>query len=62
MAKEVTEFVDVTCPHRQITQLIEDGEPVQGWSCDACGTKLVTVHTLLSVVKATADAFTLEEI
>jgi hypothetical protein len=39
------------CPHRTVTQSLEAGAPKQTWTCDACGTQLVTLQTLLDVVK-----------
>lgn len=39
------------CPHRTITQLIENGEPKQGWTCDTCGEHLVTLQMMLNVLK-----------
>jgi hypothetical protein len=43
---------DNPCPHRTITQVYDDGEPKQSWTCDTCGEQLVSLHLLLEVVKA----------
>ncbi len=58
MADELTPE-QLACPHRTITQIVqEEHGPRQGWTCDACGTQLVTLHQMLEVVRAIGKAWT----
>lgn len=48
------------CPHRAITQSLEGEVPKQTWTCDTCGTHLVTLETVLDIIKGLGQIYTSE--
>ena len=46
------------CPHRTVTQSVEAGAPKQTWTCDACGTQLVTLQMSLDIIRGIGQIWT----